>query len=105
VPDWARFTPDHAKTLRLLAADTGHTWFVTLGRFTGTDPDSDTGYDEPDIQAAMADPGQPAGAEISGDAADLDCWLWHRPSLGQLQRGGAPGILAGFEAAIGPGID
>jgi uncharacterized protein (TIGR03083 family) len=105
VPDWANFAPDHSKTLRLLAADTGHTWFVTLGRFTGTDPDSGTSYDEPDIQAAMADPGQPAGAEVSGDAADLDCWLWRRPSLGHLQRSGDPGILADFEATIGPGIN
>ena len=53
----------------------------------------------------MADPGQPAGAEISGDAADLDCWLWHRPSLGHLQRSGDLGILDDFEAAIGPGIN
>ena len=105
VPDWARFTPDHSKTLRLLAADTGHTWFVTLGWFTGTDPDSGTRYDEPDIQATLADPGQSAGAEISGDAADLDCWLWHRPSLGHLQRSGDLSILADFEAAIGRGIN
>src|SRR5580700_8222264 len=66
VPDWATFTPDHARTARVRAADTGHTWLVTLGRFTGTDPASGTSYDEPDIQAAAADSGQPAGAQISG---------------------------------------
>ena len=105
VPDWAGFTPGHAKTLRLRALDTGHAWFVTLGRFTGTDPDSGTSYDEPAIHAAAADPGQPAGAEVRGDAADLDCWLWHRPALGRLRRTGDPDILAGFEAAISPGIN
>jgi len=105
MPDWARFTPDHAKTLRLRALDTGHTWFVTLGRFTGSDPDGGSSYEELNIQAAAADPGLPVGAEVSGDAADLDCWLWHRPSLERLQRTGDPGILADFEAAIGPGIN
>jgi uncharacterized protein (TIGR03083 family) len=105
VPDWGTFTPDHSKTARLRALDTGDTWLVTLGRFTGTDPDSGTGYDEPDIQTAPADSGGRAGAEISGDAADLDCWLWHRPPLGPVQRTGNPEILAGFEAAIGPGIN
>jgi len=54
MPDWARFTPDHAKTLRLRALDTGHTWFVTLGRFTGSDPDGGSSYEELNIQAAPA---------------------------------------------------
>jgi uncharacterized protein (TIGR03083 family) len=38
LPGWGRFTPDDAKSLRLEATDTGDAWFVTLGRFTGTDP-------------------------------------------------------------------
>jgi len=105
VPDWATFTPDHAKTVRLRALDTGHTWFVTLGRFTGTEPGSGIGYDEPDIQAVAADSGRPASAEVTGGAADLDCWLWHRPALGHLQRTGDPAVVAGFEAAIEPGIN
>ena len=105
VPDWATFTPDHAKTVRLRALDTGHTWFVTLGRFTGTEPGSGISYDEPDIQAVAADSGRPAGAEVTGGAADLDCWLWHRPALGHLQRTGDPEVVAGFEAAIEPGIN
>lgn len=105
VPDWATFTPDHARTVRVRAADTGQTWLVTLGRFTGTEPASGTSYDEPDIQAAAADSGQPARAEISGGAADLDCWLWHRPPLGPVERTGDPEVLRGFEAAIEPGIN
>lgn len=105
VPDWGAFTPDPARTVRLRALDTGHTWFVTLGTFTGTDPASGTSYDEPDIEPAADDAGRPAGAEITGDAADLDCWLWHRPSRGHLQRTGDPEVLAGFEAAIAPGIN
>lgn len=87
------------------AADTGHTWLVTLGRFTGTDPASGTSYDEPDIQAAAADSGQPAGAQISGSAADLDCWLWHRPPLGPVELTGDPDVLRDFQSSIEPGIN
>ena len=39
VPPWGIFTPTGAGTLRLRAPDTGNTWLVTTGRFTGTDPD------------------------------------------------------------------
>jgi uncharacterized protein (TIGR03083 family) len=103
VPEWGRFTPDDAKTLRIEATDTGDSWLVTLGRFTGTDP-AGTSYDEPDIHAADSDPGGETAALISGSAADLDCWLWHRPPLGQIECSGDKEVLSGFEAAIGPGI-
>src|ERR1022692_1528421 len=103
VPEWGRFTPDDAKTVRIEATDTGDSWLVTLGRFTGTDPDG-TSYDEPDIHAADSDPGGETAALISGSAADLDCWLWHRPPPGQIECSGDKEVLSGFEAAIGPGI-
>src|SRR5256885_672811 len=38
LPPWGSFTPDGVGTLRLRASDTGDTWLVTVGRFTGTDP-------------------------------------------------------------------
>ena len=39
VPDWGTFTPEEAgATVRVQATDTGGSWLVTLGRFTGTDP-------------------------------------------------------------------
>jgi len=104
VPEWGRFTPDDAKTLRIEATDTGDSWLVTLGRFTGTDPDG-TSYDEPDIHAADSDPGSETAALICGAAAHLDCWLWHRPPLGQIDCSGDKEVLSGFEAAIGPGIN
>jgi uncharacterized protein (TIGR03083 family) len=104
VPEWGRFTPDDAKTLRIEATDTGDSWLVTLGRFTGTDPDG-TSYDEPDIHASDSDPGGETAALISGSAADLDCWLWHRPPAGQIERSGDKEVLSGFESAIGPGVN
>jgi uncharacterized protein (TIGR03083 family) len=104
VPTWGTFTPDRPQTVRLLAADTGDSWFVTLGRFTGTSPDG-TSYDEPDIRADDTDPGADAAAEVSGGAADLDCWLWHRPPIAAVERSGDLQVLSRFGSAIAPGID
>ncbi len=100
VPPWGNFTPG-GETVRLRASDTGNTWLVATGRFTGTDPEG-TLHDEPDIHAAGSDPGDPADAEIVGTAADLDCWLWHRPSYAPVIPSGDPDVLAHFESAIAP---
>jgi len=105
VPDWGTFTLAGPETVRLRATDTGDSWIVTIGRFTGTDPGDHTSYDEPCLQAAERDAGEPAAAQITGSAADLDCWLWHRPPTGAVQRSGDEGVLGRFEAAIAPGID
>jgi uncharacterized protein (TIGR03083 family) len=106
LPPWGSFTPDQARTLRLLATDTGDSWFVTLGRFTGTDPGDNTTYDdEPDIQVAETDPGGEAAATVRGSAADLDCWLWHRSTVGELDRSGDQEVLADFDSTIAPGIN
>ena len=104
LPDWATFTPDEARTVRVRATDTGDSWLVLLGRFTGTDPDG-TAYDEPDVHAAGRDPGTAASAEVSGTAADLDCWLWHRPPAGPVDQSGDREVLSGLAAAIAPGIN
>lgn len=103
--DWGSFTPDPARTVRLRATDTGDSWLVTLGWFTGTDPGDGTSYDEPVIHAAETDPGTAAAAGISGRAAGLDCWLWHRPPPGPVERSGDPDVLGGLDAVIRPGIN
>jgi uncharacterized protein (TIGR03083 family) len=104
LPDWGKFTPDGA-TLRFRATDTGDSWFVALGRFAGTDPGDQASYDQPGIHAAGRDPGDPAAAEVHGTAADLDCWLWHRPPLTPVTHSGAPEALARFESITAPGIN
>jgi hypothetical protein len=104
VPDWATITAEPGRTIRFAATDTGDTWLVTLGRLTGTDPDG-TKHDEPDIVTAATDPGGPAAAEIRGTAADLDCWLWHRPTVGDLERSGDQDVVAALEAVISPGLN
>ncbi len=103
LPAWGTFTPGGPEAVRLRATDTGDSWLVALGRFTGTDPDG-TSYDEPDIHAADTDSGAAAAAEVSGAAADLDCWLWHRPPITPVERSGDRQVLSQFEAAIAPGI-
>lgn len=104
VPDWGSFTPDDAgQTVRVQATDTGGSWLVTLGRFTGTDPGG-TSYDEPDIRAADSDPGTKAAADVTGAAADVDCWLWHRPPAGRVGLTGDREVLNRFESAIARGV-
>src|SRR6266542_606977 len=87
VPEWGRFTPDSAKTLRLLATDTADSWLVTLGRFTGTDPADGKSYDEAGVHAADSDAGEGSAAMIGGSAADLTSWSPGRLSQRSSGRG------------------
>ena len=105
LPAWGTFTPADGLTLRLRATDTGDSWFLTLGQFTGTDPDDGTDCDEPDLHAADSDPGTEAAAEVTGTAADLDCWLWHRPTFAAVEKTGDQQVLARLEETIAPGIN
>lgn len=109
LPPWGRFTPDPTQTVRIQATDTQRSWLVTLGQLTGTDPDG-TVHDEPDLAVApaddaAADTGEPPAATVFGTAADLDCWLWHRPPLGQVERSGDPLVLQRFDQTIAAGIN
>jgi uncharacterized protein (TIGR03083 family) len=103
-PPWGRFTPNPEQTVRVQATDTAGSWLVTLGRLTGTEPDGTT-HDEPDLDVAESDTGDPAAATVAGAAADLDCWLWHRPTRGQLEWSGDPSVLERLDLALAPGID
>jgi uncharacterized protein (TIGR03083 family) len=103
---WGKFSADESATLRFVASDTGGSWFVTLGRFTGSDPDDGRTYqDEPDLSVADADPGSPAAATVTATAADLDCELWHRPPVGPVERTGDEAVLRELDATIAAGIN
>ena len=103
-PPWGTITVDEGgRTLRLRATDTGDSWLVTPARFTGTEPDG-TVHDEPDIHVAASDHGGETHAVVSGPAADLECWLWGRPPLSDVQRDGDGSVVAAFEELISPGI-
>ena len=103
-PDWATFSPSGAGVIRLRAADTGSTWLVSPGRLTGTDPDDSTPVDEACLDVAD-DRGAEAEATLTGSAADLDCWLWRRPTIATLEPAGDHRLLDQLEVVIRPGID
>jgi uncharacterized protein (TIGR03083 family) len=105
LPEWGKFAADAAGTVRIQAADTGDSWLVTLGQFSGTDPDDQKAYDQPGILATPADQGTDAAATIRGTADDLDCWLWHRPTDTPLERSGDRSVLASLDALIAEGIE
>lgn len=104
-PPWGTITPDPGRTVRIRATDTGGTWLVTLARFTGTDPDDGKSYDDPDIHVAASDGGEATRAEISGTAADIDCWMWNRDPLGPVTQSGDKAVLDGFGAIISSPIN
>jgi uncharacterized protein (TIGR03083 family) len=86
-PPWGTFMPSPVQ-VEVRAVDTGASWAVVLGRFTGTDPDSGTAYDEDDLSLRAADPALTPAATISGTAEDLDAWLWHRRDASGLELAG-----------------
>ena len=104
MPPWGSFSAHPGQTVRLRAADTGDTWLAILGQFTGTDPDGQVNHDEPAFSVAERDQGETAAAEISGRAADLDCWLWGRPAVAPVSQSGDEGVLAKFTSVIAGGI-
>jgi hypothetical protein len=104
VPPWGTFTPDGTGSIRIRTTDTGASWLVTTGRFTGTSPNTGTAYDEPALDVAAQDDDSPAAATISGAAADVDCRLWNRPPMGSVERSGDPALLAAFDAVLAEGV-
>ena len=109
LPPWGRFAPDPTATIRIQATDTNRSWLVTLGQFTGTDADGKA-HDGPDLSVAASDDcasdtGEPAAATVRGTAADLDCWLWHRPPFDEIERNGDPAVLERLDQIMAPGIN
>jgi len=90
-PPWDHFLPEPAKTIQVRTSDTDRSC-----QLSGTDDGRQ--HDEPCLQVVASDCGtsdasQPAAATISGTAADLDCLLWDRPTMGQIQWAGDPLVL------------
>ena len=101
-PPWGIFTPDHEHVVRFTATDTGDTWSVTIGRFVGREPG-----DEADHASACLDwvaPEVSTTATVSGTAADLDCWLWRRPPLGEITTTGSEETLARLADVMADGV-
>jgi uncharacterized protein (TIGR03083 family) len=101
---WGRIIYEPAQTIRVETTDTDDSWLVTLGRLTGI-ADDGTAHDDLYLTVAEtdddgSDSGEPAAATMSGAAADLDCWLWNRPPVGQVERTGDPAVLERFDRTI-----
>lgn len=104
-PPWGSFSPSPQETIRFSLTDADASWLVTMGTFTGTDPSNGKSYDEPDIGILDMDPGTDPSATIEGAAADVNCWLWHRPTQGPVRKNGSQDVLRAFESTIAPGIN
>lgn len=91
VPSWGSFDDD-GRTLRVEATDTGDTWSLRFGRFTGTSPTSGAVYDE-DALTVVEDLDD-HDTTVRGTAWDLDLWLWGRADADALQIDGDPTLAA-----------
>ena len=97
-PAWATTTAD-GPIGRLATTDTGASWRVQVGQWSGTSPNTQRTYaDEPLL--LLVDAGEPS-FEVSGTAGDLDAWMWNRPTQGEIRRAGDP---SAFEAVIRQGV-
>lgn len=97
-PPWGTFTPD-GRIVEVVCTDTDVTLAVALGRFSGTDPETGTTYDEPDLSLSTVGD-QDVVATISGSADDLDAWLWHRRDESVLAVSGDEAALADLGAML-----
>jgi uncharacterized protein (TIGR03083 family) len=98
-PPWGAFTPSGDQVL-VHVTDTGLEVPVALGRFTGTDPDDGTSYDEEDISVSAADGSVDPAGVVRGTAQDLDAWLWHRRDDSGLVVEGDRAVLDRFLAVL-----
>ena len=106
---WGRIIYEPAQTIRVETTDTDDSWLVTLGRLTGI-ADDGTAHDDLYLTVAetkdgASDTGEPAAATLSGAAADLDCSLWNRPPVGQVERTGDPLVHERFERTLAEGVN
>ncbi len=82
IPAWGTFTPD-GTTAEIRETDSGQTWRLHFGRFTGTSPITNTTYDLDALRVGDAHTATP-NVRVRGRAPDLDLWLWGRATAKRL---------------------
>ena len=102
LPEWSTFTPD-GSVGRIVAGDTGGTWNIALGRFTGTSPNTGNVYDRDMLRVVDASAVEPAFT-VGGDAADIDGWLWSRAPRRRLEIDGDRDAFARLQQVVDVGI-
>ena len=103
-PEGTKLSVDAAATIRLRCTDTGHSWLVSLARFDGTD-EHGSPSSGPTLVTAAQDHDLPTAATVAAAAGDLDCWLWGRPPLGEVNLAGDVRVLGRLREIIGSGIN
>ena len=102
-PPWGRIERGTSHVAVELT-DLGETLWVEPCTFFGTEPDSGKNYDGPHI-LLVDDPGQAADTTVSGDAADLDTWLWKRRDDAGIEVSGDRAVYDTFRAAVDHPLD
>lgn len=98
LPPWGRFDalPHHAE-FRL--TDTACSVWTQLGTFSGTPPEGAEIAGEKDLHV-VPDPGRAADVVVTGTAADVDAWLWHRRDDAGIAWEGDPAVQDHVRAVL-----
>ncbi|MFC4786104.1 maleylpyruvate isomerase N-terminal domain-containing protein [Nocardioides sp. MAHUQ-72] len=97
-PPWGEFAP-LPHHVRVDVTDTGESVWVQIGRFTGTDPQSEVHHDEDDVRV-VDDPGTEPDAVVDGPAGALDAWLWRRGDDSEIRVHGDKAVYDHFRLAV-----
>jgi uncharacterized protein (TIGR03083 family) len=111
-PPGSTFTADRAPAARVRTTDTGRSWLLTLGLLRGAGEPGDEPWEEVALEVADHDDGRDVAATLSGRSADLDLYLWNRPTPGEagastapaVERVGDPATLDRLDAMVRQGV-
>jgi uncharacterized protein (TIGR03083 family) len=101
-PPWGSWAPGES-TARVDVTDTGESFWLRFGTFSGTDPDSGTSYaGEEDFHVVDAPDDEDVEPDVvvDGPAAALDLWLWHRGDDADVSVAGDQAVHARFLAVV-----
>ncbi|TWE12367.1 maleylpyruvate isomerase N-terminal domain-containing protein [Rudaeicoccus suwonensis] len=95
------FAPTQGQVVRIAATDASVAWTLQLGRERGVIPESGEHIDDANFRPVddIA-----SAATVSGTVADLDLWLWNRPTSGQLTRSGDSDALQALDEILAAGL-
>lgn len=93
------FAPAQERVVELVATDVDRRWALQLGRETASIDGEE--IDDANFRPA---PNTTATATISGTAADLDLWLWNRPTHAGLARSGDQATLEAMDEVLAEGM-
>lgn len=107
-PAWAPVVERDGGRVRLVVPEAGASWVVGFATWSGTSPGSGKEYADMDtfVLHDDVDDGEDDGvvATVSAAAEDLDCFLWNRPTPGEVRQEGDPAALEAFRASIADGL-